>query len=35
VTLFLVRGRVPIPHLLKSVVLRDANGKVVLRLRRP
>jgi hypothetical protein len=35
VTLFIVRGRVPIPHLLKSVVLRDANGKVVLRLRRP
>jgi hypothetical protein len=33
VTLFLARGRLPIPHLLKSVVLRDANGKVVLRLR--
>jgi hypothetical protein len=35
VTLFFVRGRVPIPRLLKSVVLRDADGKTVLSVRTP
>jgi hypothetical protein len=35
VTLFFARSRVPIPRLLKSVVLRDSSGKAVLRLRTP
>ena len=34
VTVFLARSRIPFPGLLRSVVLRDAAGKVVLRVMR-